>query len=81
MTAWSEVLAPGEAAVLIVGHNRTTAGGEQIDIATPDLLGEVAISRGFEVRELIRLETWPRYGLHSANGVPGEDALIIARLL
>ncbi len=79
MTAWSEVLARGESAVLIIGHNRTTAGGQQIDIATPDLLGEVAISRGFEVRELIRLETWPRYGLHSANGVPGEDALIIAR--
>lgn len=79
MATWSEVLAPGEIAVLIVGHNRTTAGGQQIDIATPDLLGEVAISRGFEVRELIRLETWPRYGLHSANGVPGEDALIIAR--
>jgi hypothetical protein len=79
MTAWFEVLAPGENAVLIIGHNRTTAGGELVDIATPDLLGEVAISRGFEVRELIRLETWPRYGLHSANGVPGEDALIIAR--
>ncbi len=79
MSVWLGVLRPGECAVLIVGHNRTTAGGEQIDIATPDLLGEVACSRGFEVRELIRLQTWPRYGLHSANGVAGEDALVIAR--
>ena len=79
MAAWLGILTPGESAILIVGHNRTTAGGQQVDIPTPNLLGEVAMSRGFETRELIRLETWPRYGLHSANGVPGEDALVITR--
>ncbi len=77
MATWLNVLEPGESAVLIVGHNRTTAGGERIDIATPELLGEVAMSRGFAVQELIRLEVWPRYGLHSANGVSGEDALVL----
>ena len=80
MSVWARVLAPGERAVLIVGHNRTTADNERIDIATPELLGDIAASRGFRVVELIRLETWPRYGLHSANGVPGEDALVIERL-
>jgi hypothetical protein len=79
LTAWLSVLKPGESAVLIVGRNRTTAGGERIDIDTPELLAEVAVSRGFELRELIRLETWPRYGMHAANGVPGEDALVITR--
>jgi Putative RNA methylase family UPF0020 len=79
MAAWLGVLRPGESAVLIVGHNRTSADGEQVDIPTPKLLGDVAISRGFEVRELIHLEAWPRYGMHSANGVPGEDALVITR--
>jgi hypothetical protein len=79
MSVWAHVLAPGERAVLIVGHNHTTAAGERIDIATPELLGDAAGSRGFEVIELIRLEAWPRYGLHSANGVPGEDALVIER--
>jgi SAM-dependent methyltransferase len=77
MSTWLQVLEPGESAVLIVGHNRTRAGGEPIDIPTPELLGEIAISRGFGVSDLIGLETWPRYGLHSANGVPGEDALVI----
>jgi hypothetical protein len=79
MTAWHNVLAPGEYAVLIVGHNHTTAGGERIDIPTPDLLGHIAESRGFDVAEILTLETWPRYGLHAANGVPGEDALVIRR--
>jgi hypothetical protein len=79
IATWLRVLVPGESAVLIVGHNRTTAGGERVDIATPDLLAEVALSRGFEVSEMIHLETWPRYGMHSANGVPGEDALVITR--
>lgn len=81
MSVWTQVLLPGERAVLIVGHNRTTANGEQIKITTPELLGDAAATRGFNVVELIRLETWPRYGLHAANGVPGEDALVIERAL
>jgi hypothetical protein len=76
---WSEVLASGEAAVLIVGHNHTNAGGERFDIPTPSLLAEIAEPRGFAVEDILKLETWPRYGLHAANGVPGEDALILRR--
>lgn len=76
---WYEVLAPGESAVLIVGHNHTTAGGHKISIPTPELLGHIAELRGFDVHETIKLETWPRYGLHSANGVSGEDALVLRR--
>ncbi|MEX2193865.1 MAG: hypothetical protein WD844_01145 [Thermoleophilaceae bacterium] len=76
---WHEVLGPGESAVLIVGHNHTTAGGQKIPIPTPELLGHVAEARGFDVSEIIKLETWPRYGLHSANGVAGEDALVLRR--
>lgn len=76
---WHAVLGPGESAVLIVGHNHTTAGGERIAIPTPELLGHVAETRGFDVHEMLKLETWPRYGLHAANGVPGEDALVLRR--
>lgn len=78
--AWRTGLRVGERAVLIVGNNRTTAGGEQTIIRTPQLLGEVAATRGYEVEEIIPLETWPRYGLHAKNGVSGEDALVIRRL-
>ncbi len=80
MSVWTRILECGERAVLIVGHNHTTAAGQRIDIPTPELLGDAAVSRGFRVVELIPLETWPRYGLHSANGVPGEDALVIERI-
>ena len=76
---WSEVLASGEAAVLIVGHNHTNAGGAKFEIATPALLAEVAAGRGFTVESVIELETWPRYGLHAANGVPGEEAVVLRR--
>jgi site-specific DNA-methyltransferase (cytosine-N4-specific) len=77
METWHLNLKEGESAVLIVGHNHTTAGGERIDIPTPELLGHLAESRGFEVAELIELETWPRYGLHAANAVAGEDVLVL----
>lgn len=79
LSRWRRVLAPGECAVLIVGHNHTTAGGRRIDIPTPELLGDVSETRGFAVTEIVKLETWPRYGLHAANGVPGEDALVLRR--
>lgn len=78
--AWRAGLRAGERALLIVGNNRTTAGGEQTVIRTPELLGEVAETRGYEVEEVIPLETWPRYGLHGKNGVSGEDALVVRRL-
>jgi hypothetical protein len=78
-SAWSRLLRPGESAVLIVGRNRTTAAGEPIEIPTPELLGEVSETRGFEVSEIMKLEAWPRYGLHAANGVRGEDALVLTR--
>lgn len=78
--AWRSGLRGGERAVLIVGNNRTTAGGEQTVIRTPELLGEVAATRGYEIEEIIPLETWPRYGLHGKNGVSGEDALVLRRL-
>jgi hypothetical protein len=77
--SWHTQLESGEKAVLIVGNNRTTANGEQIMIPTPDLLGEVAEARGFVIDEVITLETWPRYGIHSKNSVRGEKAIVIRR--
>ena len=68
---WHDVLATGEFAVLIVGHNHTTAAGERVDIATPELLADIAETRGFTVSELIKLETWPRYGLRPGQRRPG----------
>ena len=79
MGAWHRHLLPNERVVLIVGNNRTTADGEEVVIPTPHLLGGVAETRGYDVEEIIPLETWPRYGMHSRNGVSGEDAVVLRR--
>ena len=63
--------------MVIVGYNKTKAGGEDIVVETPELIATIAESRGFRLVELFPLETWPRYGLHHANGVQGEKAVVI----
>jgi len=78
-TAWGKQLRQGEYAVVVVGRNRTGAAGKQTVIDTPSLLGSCAKQVGFEVAKQILLETWPRFGLHAANGVQGEDALVLRR--
>jgi site-specific DNA-methyltransferase (cytosine-N4-specific) len=77
--AWADQLSPGEYAVVVVGRNRTGPRDAQVLIDTPRLLGECATQAGFAVADLISLETWPRFGLHAANGVQAEDALVLRR--
>jgi site-specific DNA-methyltransferase (cytosine-N4-specific) len=78
-TSWAQQLRPGEFAVVVVGRNRTGPAGAQTLIDTPTLLGTCARQVGFDVADQILLETWPRFGLHAANGVQGEDALVLRR--
>lgn len=68
-----------ENAVFIVGSNRTTAGGETLVIPTPLLLADVAESSGYTLDALHELDTWPRYGLHHANSVQAEQAVVLRR--
>jgi hypothetical protein len=69
------VLRDGDEAVLIVGANRTSGPDDPIVIETPRLLGLVAEQARFRVKDLLSLETWPRFGLHRANGIDSESAL------
>ncbi len=68
-------LRPGEHAVFIVGNNRTRGATGEILIETPELLADVAQAEDYQVEELIPLETWPRFGLHHANGIGSEAAV------
>jgi len=77
LTTLTRVLRPGERAVFVVGSNRTGKGTDAINIATPELLGSVAEAKGFDVDEIIPLETWPRYGLHAGNAVNSEEAVVL----
>lgn len=62
---------------LVVGHNKTTLGGNKIDIDTPHYLKEVAIDVGWKHVESFPLQTYHRYDLHSQNAVNDETLLIL----
>ncbi len=62
---------------LVVGTNRTTLGGKEFAINTPQLLGELGEHAGWRIHERIELETYRRYGLHAANAVQDETLLVL----
>lgn len=62
---------------LIVGHNKTTLGGKVFHINTPDFLGEIAVECGWELEELIPLDTYKRYGLNAKNAINSETMIIL----
>lgn len=64
-------------AVLVVGTNRTSAGGKGFEIATPVMLAEIAETVGWEIQELFPLQTYHRYGLNSKNAVLGESLVVL----
>jgi site-specific DNA-methyltransferase (cytosine-N4-specific) len=66
--------------VFVVGENSTNSmSGERIRIRTPELLASVAASSGLQVDEMIRLETWPRFDMHSVNSIEAETAIVLSR--
>lgn len=77
LDALAKTMRPGEHVVMVVGSNRTGSAEQQIEIQTPELLGQLAATRGFEYTERIPLETWARYGMHSKNAVNAEDAVVM----
>lgn len=62
---------------LIVGHNHTTIGGIRRDIDTPAHLASLAAAEGWNVEELIPLQTYHRYGYHMSNAVAAETLIIL----
>lgn len=78
-TSWHRQLRKGERAVVVIGRNRTGPRGEQITIETPSLLAACAEQVGLTLAESISLETWPRYGMHAANAVDAEDAVVLQK--
>ena len=62
---------------LIVGHNKTTLGGKQFLINTPELLAKLAHDCGWIIEEIIPLETYKRYGINSKNAIGKESMLVL----
>jgi len=71
-------LRPGARLALVVGTNRTTVGGREFSIETPDLLALVAQHIGYEVIETRAMETYARYDLHQRNSITSEKLLLLS---
>lgn len=70
-------LKPGAPYALIVGHNHTVLGGVRFDIDTPRHLAALAESAGWQIDELVELQTYRRYGYHSGNAVSAETLVLL----
>lgn len=77
LDALSRTMCAGERVVMVVGRNRTGSGDRQVEIPTPELLGQLSTTRGLEYTERIPFKTWARYGMHSRNAVDAEDAVVM----
>ncbi len=73
------VVRRGGAFALVVGPNRTTLAGREITIDTPRLLAEVAEHAGWQVREVIALDAYPRFDVHRKNSITREALIIVER--
>jgi site-specific DNA-methyltransferase (cytosine-N4-specific) len=76
-TSIGAVLKQGAPFALIVGHNHTVLGGVRFDINTPAHLASIAQNVGWQVDEMIELQTYQRYGYHMNNAVGAETLLIL----
>lgn len=65
---------------LVVGHNKTTAGGEIYQIDTPRLLALLSTYCGWNILELIPLQTYKRYGINSKNAINQETLIILEKI-
>lgn len=71
------VMRPCAPFALIVGHNHTVLGGVRFDINTPSHLASIASGAGWDVEELIPLQTYRRYGYHTSNAVEAETLIML----
>jgi SAM-dependent methyltransferase len=73
------VMQPKGRYALLVGRNSTELRGEEILIDTPQLLADVAASRGWTVEETLSFETYHRFDVHQSNSIREEVLLILRR--
>lgn len=71
------MMKPGSPFALVVGSNKTTLGGTEFRIDTPEHIVSLAQNVGWKKREIVTLQTYKRYGLHSKNGINSESLLVL----
>ena len=71
------LLRPGGSAFVVVGNNRTTAGGSLMDISTADHLRAIAEDVGFTATGDREMEMLPSRDIFRKNAVPSERILTL----
>lgn len=74
-----EVLKPNGTFALIVGSNKTVLGGDPVIIDTPSLLADIASSNGWEVSDIVKLDTYQRYNIHQKNSIKNESLILLKK--
>ena len=65
---------------LVVGTNHTVLGGCRFDIDTPEHLVNIAENCGWSLQEVIKLQTYSRYGYNVNNSVTAERLILLVAL-
>lgn len=66
-------------AVLVVGPNRTTLGGTEVIIDTPAMLLAIGVHCGLRPIEVLDLDAYSRFDLHSKNSIREERLLVLEK--
>ena len=75
LTAMATLLRPGGTMFLVIGNNRTTAGGELVEIRTADHLGQIATALGFRKTGDMAMDMLVSRDIFRKNAVPSERIL------
>ena len=74
-----ELLRPGGTMFLVVGNNRTTAGGQPVEIRTADHLIEIASGLGFRLIGDMAMDMLVSRDIFRKNAVPSERIIRVAK--
>ena len=69
------LLRPGGNVFLVVGNNRTIAGGEEVKIQTANHLGKIAEELGFRISDSVSMEMLTSRDIFKKNAMSSEEIL------
>lgn len=73
------LLRPGGVLFLVVGNNRTTAGGEAIEIETASQLAQIAENVGFRVAGNLSMDMLVSRDIFRKNAMPSEQIITLQK--
>ncbi len=74
------LLKDGGRAYLVVGNNRTTAGGEELEISTALHLRAIAADLGFRVNDPVSMDMLMSRDIFRKNAMPSEEIISLSKI-